>query len=38
MPFILQDGRLVEVTDAQFAAYTGIEAPTIRTTAAERRA
>ncbi len=38
MPFILQDGRLVEVTDAQYAEYTGIETQVRTTTAAERQA
>ena len=38
MPFILQDGRLVQVTDSQFAEFGGGEAQLRRTTAAERRA
>lgn len=38
MPFILQDGKLVEVTDAQFAAFGGGEAGVRTTTAEERRA
>lgn len=37
MPFILQDGRLIEVTDAQFAEFGGGEAQVRRTTAADRR-
>ena len=37
MPFILQDGKLIEVTDAQFAAFGGGEAQLRRTTAADRR-
>ena len=38
MPFILQNGRLVEVTDAEFEAFGGGSAQLRRTTAAERRA
>lgn len=38
MPFILQDGRLVQVSDAEYEAFTGVPQATRVTTAAERRA
>lgn len=38
MPFILQDGRLVQVSDAEYEAFTGVPQATRVTTAADRRA